>query len=260
MAVLEGKQKEILSFLRNPETSNKLIYQNGVLSDAVTGETFDIKNGIPIILHKEDVYGWNLRQQKGYNWGSYFYDLIYSLNLMNLKQWLSEIADIMEVYSNDYILETSVGTGQQLFNLTKHGVKGNLFGNDISFKMLRKCQKNLKKWGFDAGLVQGNAEALPFNSELFDVVFHVGGFNFFNDKKRAVNEMIRTAKSGARIYIVDESSEFINPSSLTARLLPKPKPSIYDPPLELIKEHILEVNEYKLLEGKFWMVSFQKPH
>ncbi len=256
----EHKLKEMLPLMRNPDTGNMLKIDNGFLKDKVTGESFIVRDGIPVILRKEDVFGWNRKQQKGYDMGSYLYDLLYKLNMA--KRWLSEIAGIMEARSGDYILETSVGTGQQLLNMKNNGVDGHFFGNDISFGMLRKCRKNLKKWGLDAGLVQGNAEALPFGNEIFDVVFHVGGFNFFNDKKKAVDEMIRVAKPGANLYIVDESDSTIREKrGVIAKFISRfmPAPEVYSPPLEFVPGNMLAIKEDMLLGRYFWMVSFQKP-
>jgi len=36
-----------------------------------------------------------------------------------------------------------------------------------------------------------------------------GGINFFNDKARAVQEMIRVAKTGSRLLIADETADFV---------------------------------------------------
>ena len=253
------KAKELLTLLRNPDTGNSLVNENGFLKDRETGERFPVREGIPVILRKDDVFGRNRKQQKGYDWGSHLYDLVYKFNLS--KRWLSEIAGIMKVNSGDYILETSVGTGQQLLNLNNHGVDGHFFGHDISYGMLRKCRKNLGKWGLDAGLVQGNAEALPFGDEIFDAVFHVGGFNFFNDKKKAVEEMIRVAKPGANLYIVDETDDIREKSGIVAGVISRflPEREVFVPPVKYIPHEMLEVSEYRLLDGKFWMVSFQKP-
>jgi ubiquinone/menaquinone biosynthesis C-methylase UbiE len=49
------------------------------------------------------------------------------------------------------------------------------------------------------------AEALPFRAESFDNVFHIGGINFFSEKKKAIGEMIRVARPGSKIVIADES-------------------------------------------------------
>jgi ubiquinone/menaquinone biosynthesis C-methylase UbiE len=51
------------------------------------------------------------------------------------------------------------------------------------------------------------AEALPFKSESFDTVFHIGGINFFSEKKSAIDEMIRVARPGSKIVIADESEQ-----------------------------------------------------
>ena len=259
MGALKSKQVEILELLRNPDTGNHLVPENGALVDGEAGERFLVREGIPVILRKDDVFGWNRKSQRGYDLGSSLYDLLYRFNLMNLKKWLAEIAEIMEAKSGDYILETSVGTGQQLLNLKNHGVEGHFFGNDISFGMLKKCLKNLETWDIDAGLVQGNAEALPFGNAMFEVVFQVGGFNFFNDKEKAIREMIRVGKPGAKIYLVDESIELAQPPRWLAWLLPKPDPEVYAPPLKHIPGEMLEVKDYKIMDRKFWMVAFQKP-
>jgi len=254
-----NKQEHIISLLRNPDTGNPLVRQNGFLADKVTGERFMIRKGIPVILRKDDVFGWNRKQQRGYDWGSRLYDLLYKFNLA--KRWLSEIAEIMEVNTGDYVLETSVGTGQQLLNLKKQGVEGHFYGNDISFGMLRRCRRNLKKWKIDAGLVQGNAETLPFGEEVFDVVYHVGGFNFFNDKKKAIGEMVRVAKPGAKLYILDESDSVRDEKRIAANIMDRflPEREVFAPPVKFIPDDMLNIREYSLLDDKFWMVSFQKP-
>jgi ubiquinone/menaquinone biosynthesis C-methylase UbiE len=43
---------------------------------------------------------------------------------------------------------------------------------------------------------QSNAERLPFADRTFDVVFHVGGINFFDQPAVAVREMVRVARAG----------------------------------------------------------------
>ena len=259
LPTVQTKQREILSLLRNPTTGKSLVLEDGAMVDPITGESFEIRNGIPVILRKDDVFGNNRKQQIAYNWFSYAYDLMYALPLPNLQQWLDELAEIMMVESGDRVLETSVGTGQQFRNFAQRGVEAHFFGNDISYGMLNKCRKNLEKWNIDIGLVQGNAEALPFESELFDVVFHVGGFNLFNDKQAAIDEMIRVAKPGANVYIVDESSEFINLPEVVVRLIPERAIRVADPPIHLVSNKMHDIGSMEIANGKFWMVSFRKP-
>ena len=58
--------------------------------------------------------------------------------------------------------------------------------------------------GAHADLFLGFAEQLPFEGDTFDVVFHTGSINVFEDRRRAIEEMVRVAKPGTRIVISDE--------------------------------------------------------
>ncbi len=259
MTKLQTKQEELLTLLRNPASGNPLVFENGVMLDPHTGETFDFRDGIPVILRPDDVFGWNRKQQRGYNLFSPLYDVLYKFKLAH--KWLAEIADIMEVESGEYVLETSVGTGQQIRDMKRRGIAAHFFGNDLSFGMLRRCQKNMKRWEIDMGLVQGNAESLPFQDTLFDVVFHVGGFNFFNDKLAAITEMIRVAKPGAKLYIADETDTIRDRPGLLARIADRwmPRREAFVTPIDLIPKDMLHVETHTLLKDKFWLVAFRKP-
>lgn len=254
-----SRQEELLSLLRNPATGELLDYEDDRLIDRVSAEQFTIRDGIPVILRSDDVAGWNRTAQRGYDWLSLVYDFMYRFNIGNIGKWLNEIAAIIEIRPGDRVLETSVGTGQQFRNLHNHGVDARFYGNDISFGMLRRCRKNQRKWGIDIGCVQGNAEALPFGDALFEVVYHIGGINFFNDKERAINEMIRVAQPGGRIHICDESAKFKERSHLFGRFMPDSDTGVYDPPERFIPDAMVDVTTRQLWDGLFWMVSFQKP-
>jgi hypothetical protein len=144
VTVSQSKQSEVLTLLQNPTTGNSLVLEDGAMVDPITGERFEIRNGIPVTLRKDDVLGNNRKQQIAYDWFSYAYDLMYRLDLWNLQQWLDELAEIMAIKSGDRVLETSVGTGQQVRNLVQHGIDGHFFGNDISYGMLNKCRRKQK--------------------------------------------------------------------------------------------------------------------
>ena len=74
--------------------------------------------------------------------------------------------------------------------------------------MLKKCKKEWQK-KTNLTLVQCPAEELPFANNTFDIVFHNGGINFFNDKALAISEMLRVAKTGSKLLIADETADFV---------------------------------------------------
>ena len=121
-------------------------------------------------------------------------------NLMEHLEWRNGIS----------VLYVSIGTGKDLNFIPQNvDLKSLDFtGIDISHGMLKKCHSIWKK-RTNLTLVNCCAEDLPFKDNIFDIVFHVGGINFFTDKALAIKEMIRVSKPGSKIMIADETADFI---------------------------------------------------
>ena len=253
---------ELLTLLINPYTGDELKREGDLLVDVTTGEKFAINSSVPVLLRKEEITGLNRLYQKRYDWLVYIYDfMMLTLSpLIGGKEAFRSIAEIIEINSGERVLETSVGTGIEIKNLVDHGKKADYYGMDISYGMLKKCRRNVLKWNVDIKLVQGNAETVPFKDELFDVVYHIGGINFFNDKEKAIQEMIRVARPGARIYICDETVKQIEEQpKFISIFYQKPDPEIYEPPLKYIPGNMQNVVNHMLWDDKMYLVSFQKP-
>jgi ubiquinone/menaquinone biosynthesis C-methylase UbiE len=127
----------------------------------------------------------------------------------------SEILQRLE-HTGGRILEVSIGSGGNLPYLFESPHVGEVLGLDISSSQLDRCHRLIKKQGWPVDLFLGMAEELPFKAESFDTVFHLGGINFFSEKKKAIHEMIRVAKPGSKIIIADESERV---AQLFSRLL-----------------------------------------
>ena len=208
-----ASQPTTVARLRSPFTGDPLrvVAQNG-LEELVSpsGERFPIRNGIPVFLKPEDLTGDNGKYNHLYDTIGGFYDdsqrVFGALWRIGPRLLLPELHGLLEVKPGDSVLETSVGTGLN-FKYLPGGV--NLSGLDLSPEMLANCQDNLRRWNMDADLYLGNAESLPFADSSFDVVFHVGGINFFTDRANAIREMIRVAKPGSLLLIADETEEHV---------------------------------------------------
>jgi len=257
----------LLDRLVNPRTGNRLSLRDGRLMDAATEEEFQVQRGIPVMVRDEDVTGQNEKYQGMYNRLSHFYDamvLVYAKVFRGAYEVGDALAADLSPGADDEVLEVSVGTGNQIQNLVGHGYQARFTGLDLSMGMLGKCQAKMKKLSVEVDLVQGNAEQLPFRQELFDVVFHFGGINFFNDREQAIREMIRVAKPGARIFIGDESAGFIRsqPSWLN-RLMGLPDPAkeaeVYQAPVDLVPKEMEDLTCRKLWNGRLYWLSFRKP-
>jgi ubiquinone/menaquinone biosynthesis C-methylase UbiE len=177
---------------------------------------FPETDGIPVFLSEEFLTGDNEKYMKMYNWMSRGYDFVETVvgrlkygNTINTMR--NANISKLEWRDNCSVLYVSIGTGKDLQFIPASVNKQTLdiTGADISLGMLKQCKKKYGKQ-FNLSLINCCAEDLPFNDNEFDVVFHVGGINFFNDKQLAINEMIRVAKKGTKILIADETEAYID--------------------------------------------------
>jgi ubiquinone/menaquinone biosynthesis C-methylase UbiE len=251
--------ENVLKLLCDPATREPLRLQADALVNVRTGKQFPIRSGIPDFL--ETASGQNKKYQELYDRIAVFYDVSERLYfwIARKKEFRKVFLDELEVRPASRILEVSVGTGA---NLRYFPIDSALFGLDLSWGMLRRCQKNMKKWKLRPALFHGQAESLPFRDEIFDVVFHVGGINFFNDKKGAILEMIRVAKPGTRIVIVDETEKVVKKFyarvPFVRKYFKKADQTVPDP-LEWVPKDMREVSCKEIIDGKAYRLMFRKP-
>jgi ubiquinone/menaquinone biosynthesis C-methylase UbiE/uncharacterized protein YbaR (Trm112 family) len=233
-----------------------------VLVGVHSGERFPVRDGIPLLLDESKVSGFNQQYQGIYNRVAGLYDagikLFAYLAGGGEEHFRGEYLRELDVQEGDRILEVSVGTGANLHYLP---VKATYFGLDISWGMVKRCQRNLKQWQREAELILGNAEELPLHDELFDTVFHVGGINVFNDPAKAICEMIRVAKAGAKILIVDETAKMIESIAWmpSARKLLQEHGERFSAPVGLVPEEMRDIKTRDFAKGNMYCLTFRKP-
>ena len=199
-------RSESLQYLCDPTTHGRLELTQDMLVNPESGVRYPIRDSIPIFLN--NIVGSNRKYQAMYDRLAPGYDIAERLYIWILRKpdhRLEYIAEL-EIKPHAHVLEVSVGTGA---NIPYFQQDVDFFGIDLSWGMLAKCRRNIKRWRRDAQLFQGEAEQLPFRDAVFDCVFHVGGINFFNDRATAIKEMIRVAKPGTKIVIVDETEKVV---------------------------------------------------
>jgi ubiquinone/menaquinone biosynthesis C-methylase UbiE len=168
-----------------------------------------IRDGITRFLAGEDLEGLNSGFARFYDRFAPFYRLMTRMGMLAFggnRRARKVILDRLDPKGGS-LLEVSIGTGDNLPFLFESPDLDQVFGLDISMGQLRQCAKYIRKKGLPVELFLATAERLPFRDESFDGVLHIGGINFFSDKKAAIDEMIRVAKPGCRIVIADESEQ-----------------------------------------------------
>lgn len=103
----------------------------------------------------------------------------------------------------DVVLETACGTAENLRSLP---LGRRYVGLDISLNMLLQGRRKLVDTGHDFELIQGDGAHLPFQNDVFDLVFHMGGLQFIREPNQAIAEMHRAATPGGAVWIIDEKA------------------------------------------------------
>ena len=180
--------------------------------------SFLIRNGIAHFTSPQELEGLNRRFARFYERYSRFgaiFDKLSFLPMGGERKARMEIMRRLEL-NGGRVLEVSIGSGGNLPYLFESSKVSEVYGLDISAAQLTRCRRFVEKRGWQVDLFLGMAEQLPFKAESFDSVFHIGGINFFSEKKKAIHEMIRVARSDSKIVIADESERV---AQLIARIL-----------------------------------------
>lgn len=248
--------------LRDPETYEILELTSSGAVNPANGQVYPWQHGFFAFLKEADTEGSNKKYLEMYNKIARFYRLsnkaYFALKFRGERNYRRQFLAALELRDGDRVLETSVGSGD---NFPYIAQKVQLFGLDISSGMLKQAVRHLRRWKLKAELFQGQAEHLPFQDNVFDCVYHVGGINYFSDPGRAVLEMIRVAKSGTRLMIADETEKLVKGTYEKVPLVKgyfepgKALPGI----LGLIPENMLEIEYREVCKGMMYCITFRKP-
>ncbi|HEX8618900.1 MAG TPA: methyltransferase domain-containing protein [Thermoanaerobaculia bacterium] len=124
-----------------------------------------------------------------------------------LSLWSSRFGALLienlELRPNVRGLDVACGSGFPLFELAHiHGPGSHFTGVDIWPAGLNRARRKLAVYGLEnIELVEANAEQLPFENELFDLITSNLGINNFENPGKAVAECHRVAKPGARLVV-----------------------------------------------------------
>lgn len=267
-ALIMPLSNELTKILRDVYLGNPLELRGNKLINPANNTEYDIVNSIPVMLHKDFITGDNRKYMKMYNWMYRGYDfaesfwgkLIYGSQITDMR---NELMKKLVVQPDFKVLYVSIGTGTDikilsgLTDLT--GVE--VYGADLSMGMLKRCKKRLAKWKINAELINCCAESLPFDSDSFDCVFHVGGINYFSDKSRAIREMVRVAKKGTLLLIADETEKFVKEQyqkNILSKKYFEGVEFMASSPVKLLPQNVSDVQFDLLMHERFYCITFRK--
>jgi ubiquinone/menaquinone biosynthesis C-methylase UbiE/uncharacterized protein YbaR (Trm112 family) len=226
---------------------------------------FPIRDGIVHFLESQSLTGLNRRFAAMYDWMSWFYrpfsPLMFLFIGMSERRARKEVLDRLEPRGGR-VLEISIGPGVNLPFLHEREDVGDIYGLDISLGQLKRCRSYLHSKGWPVELSLGNGETLPYRDNSFESVFHIGGINFFNDKRKAIEEMIRVARPGTRILIADETEKGVRAYDTAApgfsHRAGADKKKV-TAPADLVPPEMQEVKVTEVWNGFLYLLEFRKP-
>ncbi len=256
-------KEELSAVLRTPDSHETLQYikkNNREFLKRNNGALYEIDHDIIRFLKNKILTGNNRFYQKLYDNFAPFYNTatrVFALiksggEEKRVMQYLSEL----EIKNGNKVLEISIGTGRNIRYLNPNAV---YYGADISINMLGKCRSTLRALKRDFVLIEAEAERLPLKDDTFDAVFSSGGFNFFNDKTKAVLEMLRIAKSGTKLLISDETEKIRTKYKKTpvAGWFYNQEQIIN--PIEFIPGWCRNIQYKEICGGELYVLTFRKP-
>lgn len=110
------------------------------------------------------------------------------------------------------VLDVATGTGDLAIALSGGVAGARVVGVDLSGEMLEIGREKIRErglMGLDGlpriEMVQGDAEALPFADEQFDVVSSAFGVRNFEDTELGIREMVRVTSIGGEVLVLEFS-------------------------------------------------------
>lgn len=101
------------------------------------------------------------------------------------------------------ILDVGCGTGRWAELVANHLPYSEVWGLDLSEKMLEHAALRAQQYPGRMHFAQGDSQQLPYESEMFDLVTCSHSFHHYPDQLKVVKEMRRVLKPSGRVILVD---------------------------------------------------------
>jgi len=111
-----------------------------------------------------------------------------------------ELIELCHISKGKYILDVGCGVGATVCYIAKRqGCKA--VGVDISERMIERAMRRAEREGVEKEVEfqVADAQALPFDESVFDIVICESVTAFLEDKEKAISECVRVTKPGGYI-------------------------------------------------------------
>jgi SAM-dependent methyltransferase len=139
------------------------------------------------------------------------------------------VVERVGIRAGERVLDVACGTGNAAIRAASGG--GRVTGVDLTPELFETGRRLATDAGVEVEWVEGDAEALPFDDESFDVVVSIVGAMFAPRHEVAARELVRMLRPGGRLALLNwaEGSSIAAGFQAVGRYLPPP-PDFASPP------------------------------
>jgi SAM-dependent methyltransferase len=178
-----------------------------------------------------------LKQQNRAVWAAGDYDTV-AEKILDVGRRIVQRAG---VGAGDDVLDVACGTGNAAIPAAQAG--GRVVGVDLTPELFEAARARADAAGVEVEWLEGDAEALQFEDESFDVVLSTFGCMFAPRHDATARELARVLRSGGRLGLANWTPEGAVGDffKTLAGHLPPPPDIVQPPPLWGSEEHVREL-------------------
>ena len=142
-----------------------------------------------------------IKQRQQATWASGDYHMIGTQILLAAEQ----LIESLDVHSTDRVLDVATGSGNAALAAARRSCE--VVGIDYVPSLLERARERAIAEGVQAQFEDGDAEAIPFEDDSFDVVTSVFGSMFAPNQEAAASELARVTRPEGKIGLVTHTPE-----------------------------------------------------
>lgn len=200
--------KKLIEYVVCPKCKSNLIEGDSTYLCNKCNHEYFIKNNIPFFI-PTSISKFKSEEAEFQSKTASDYKEAHSLDSLRIKYLHDDfLAPIFKLPMGSLILEVGCGTGEDMLKVAKSGQ--NVIGLDISYEMTMTAQKKMGGEGLthETYFSVGDAEELPFESNLFDASYMVASLHHLEDPLSGLKEMRRCVKPGGLVIIGSEPNRW----------------------------------------------------